>query len=206
MDPKHRSLINRPGIATALGVLLLLAIIILISSEGFRLRDWQQLSAGVLALIAGALAYKGAMAKVDYDREVYWRTIEREKLGLYLRLQYGLESLSEDVKKAQEVLTGSKPGSSILKAWISIGAREEIDEVWKKLELVPISIGDEIVPIRNALLKARALWDDLDARVDITRIERLTLDKFSQEIDKLVASTGNLLASLPAIIEQSKTV
>ncbi|MDE5456301.1 hypothetical protein GWE18_26430 [Bradyrhizobium sp. CSA112] len=36
-----------------------------------NLKDWQTLIASCIALIGGTLAYKGAMAKVDFDRETH---------------------------------------------------------------------------------------------------------------------------------------
>ena len=80
-----------PGIATAVGILLILTIVIAAAEPDVKLKDWQPLMAAIIALGAGTLAYRGAVAKVDFDREKEQRDTERKKIGLYLRLRHALK-------------------------------------------------------------------------------------------------------------------
>jgi hypothetical protein len=59
-----------PGVATAVGVILIGMII-------FDLSKWQTLAAALVAFGGGVLAYKGAMEKVKVDRDEH----KREFLG-----------------------------------------------------------------------------------------------------------------------------
>jgi 4-hydroxybenzoate polyprenyltransferase len=77
----------------ALAISLLIFSVVLVSAisvdpKGFALRDWQPLIAAFVALGAAALAYNGAMAKVQFDREGSLRTDNRKRLGLYLKVSY----------------------------------------------------------------------------------------------------------------------
>jgi hypothetical protein len=68
-----------PGIATAVGVLFVLTITIALAGDSdFKLKEWQTLLAACVALIAGSLAYYGAMAKVEFDREIAARDLNRK--------------------------------------------------------------------------------------------------------------------------------
>lgn len=69
-----------PGIATMIVALAIITIVIAIYREPeFKLKDWQPLMAACIALIGGALAYRGAMAKVELDRQTQLATIARQR-------------------------------------------------------------------------------------------------------------------------------
>ena len=65
---------------------MLLALVIVGSRDDFHLKDWQTLIAGAFALFGGALAYWGAMAKVEQDGNQQKRDFLRRQLSLYLKL------------------------------------------------------------------------------------------------------------------------
>lgn len=46
------------GLASAVGILLILTIVIAGAEPGFKLKDWQPLMAAIIALGAGTLAYR----------------------------------------------------------------------------------------------------------------------------------------------------
>jgi hypothetical protein len=60
------------------------------------LKDFQPLIAALVALIAASLAYRGANAKVNFDREIAKRQHTKERLGLYIRLISQLKKLAFD--------------------------------------------------------------------------------------------------------------
>ena len=72
-----------PGIATAVGSVLIVTLVIVGSRDDFHLKEWQPLIAALIALAGGSLAYRAAMAKVYADEEREERNLSRERLGLY---------------------------------------------------------------------------------------------------------------------------
>src|SRR5438128_2350404 len=82
------------GLASAIGMLLLVALAIAAAEPDFRLKDWQTLITGFMALIAASIAYWGATAKVRHDREIVETEIRRRKLALYLKIEFSFRELS----------------------------------------------------------------------------------------------------------------
>src|ERR1700730_6992855 len=86
-----------PGIATAVGIILILALVIVGSRDDFHLKDWQPIMAAMLALGGGIFAYRGAllayeaaMTKVTLHAETIARNERRKALGVCLRLVYAV--------------------------------------------------------------------------------------------------------------------
>jgi hypothetical protein len=146
-----------PGIATAVGILLILTIVIAAAEPDVKLKDWQPLMAAIIAVGAGTLAYRGAMAKVDFDREKEQRDTERKKIGLYLRLRHAVEKLREESENVVALL-GMKVWSSrsrkISTPQIQMTEREEFDEAWRNLELLPAALSFDLDLIRSELPRA----------------------------------------------------
>ena len=79
-----------PGLPTMAALLLSTLIVVSLSLWGplnlEKLKDWQPLMASIIAPIialrAATLAYRGAMAKVNHDREEAERRRNSERLGL----------------------------------------------------------------------------------------------------------------------------
>lgn len=77
-----------PGLPTMSALMLSAVLATWLSVAGPpNLKDWQTLIASCIALIGGGLAYKGAMAKVKFDRDIHEKSFERQELGVYLRLR-----------------------------------------------------------------------------------------------------------------------
>lgn len=73
--------IEWPGIATAVGIILILALIVLGARDDFHLKEWQTVIASVIALTGGGLAYVSAMAKVRAENDSERRELDRKKSG-----------------------------------------------------------------------------------------------------------------------------
>ena len=87
-----------PGIATAVGIVLILTIVIAVASDPrTKLSEWQPLIATMVALLAAFLTFKSAMARVDFDRELVVDAATTKKLALYIALQYSLFRLQPDI-------------------------------------------------------------------------------------------------------------
>src|ERR1039458_6802652 len=74
-------------LATAVGIVLIITMVFWLGLNGpidiNKIKDWQTLITGVLALVAAGGAYWGATAKVRFDREVADGELKRRKLALY---------------------------------------------------------------------------------------------------------------------------
>jgi hypothetical protein len=64
-----------------------------------NLKEWQPLIAACIALIGGAMAYKGALAKVALDREVHNREVRRRTIGLLLKLDFASRLFSGETRR-----------------------------------------------------------------------------------------------------------
>jgi hypothetical protein len=145
-----------PGIATSVGIVLIVTIVIAGAEPDFKLKEWQPLMAAIVALAAGAMAYLGAMAKVNYDREQEQRDAEKEKVGLFLRLRHAMQKLENESTEVCDRL-GMNVMSSNRKISISqipMTSREEFDEAWRSLELLPVDLSFWLDLTRTELPRA----------------------------------------------------
>jgi hypothetical protein len=151
-----------PGIATVVGILLILTLVAVGSRDDFHLKDWQPLMASVIALGGAAVVYRGAklaytaaMAKVDFDREIHQRSEKRKALGLCLRLDFALnvlrhqgEALRDNIPAGSFNFTKDKkidPTSFVVKE------PDALTEAWHNLDIFPPSIAGRLSGIRGIL-------------------------------------------------------
>ena len=128
-----------PGIATAVGIILILALIMLGARDDFHLKDWQTVIASVVALTGGALAYVSATAKVQAEKDSERRELERKKLGAYYRLGFALTQLLVDSQKIvdrTEYKLFATP-EAFSAADVQLSKPPEIDDVWPDIEIFP---------------------------------------------------------------------
>jgi hypothetical protein len=122
-------------------------------------KDFQPLLAATVALAAaiggtlfayrGArLAYGGAMARIDFDRDAVRRERDRQKLGSYLRLKSQLQRLEEDtcfkLSMVQIAVDLAPVPENIFvipefewktKYYALEGEFEELDQAWANIDL-----------------------------------------------------------------------
>lgn len=138
-----------PGIATAVGIVLILALVIVGSRDDFHLKDWQTLIAGALALSGGTLAYRGAMAKVKQDAEQHTRATLRRQLGLYLKLDIAARNFHDVAKMLEATIGFMNSGDKMPVNKIDLQEPAEIAEAWDNLDVFPRRIIREIASIRE---------------------------------------------------------
>jgi hypothetical protein len=137
--------IEWPGIATAVGILLIAAIAI-------DLSKWQPLLAALIALAGGALAYRGAMAKIYADEDRDRRDFERKRLGVYLRAEHVFDLLErragvlEEKTRARELRK-----TTVTLNELKITSLPDLDEAWANLELFPRHLAFKISQIRSSV-------------------------------------------------------
>ena len=145
--------------------LLMFAVIFLswniAGPKEFSLKDWQTLTASIVALGAATLAYQSAMAKVDYDRSRERRELWRKQLGIYLRLRFAAAELVRQTGVIKQTLgmdiyRGDRKVPAYL---IKLGEHlsKEFEDAWENLELFPVAASMSIDYVRDEFSRARKL-------------------------------------------------
>lgn len=152
-----------PGIATAVGIIL----IVMISLD---LSKWQPLAAALIAFGGGALAYRGAMAKIDADREKDRIDIDRRKLGLYLRLRFATNRMVQQATTHRELMNRRYYAGQGLRYDIKVEDLrfeqfEEFEEAWRSLDLLPRTVSSNLDQIRDVMSKDELFLDNLGTDV-----------------------------------------
>ncbi|MGL9618303.1 hypothetical protein QRQ56_09900 [Bradyrhizobium sp. U531] len=121
--------------------------------KGFSLKDWQPLIASFVALGAASLAYKAAMAKVEFDREIAGRTDRRKLLGLCLRLEYALRVLKHEADTVQKYIPEGYvfTDMEIDRKDLTLGPPRALDEAWDNLDAFRRVVSQELAIVRGAI-------------------------------------------------------
>jgi hypothetical protein len=138
-----------------------------------RLKEWQTLSAAVIALIAAGIAYLAAMAKVNFDRSVHEGEQRRRNQNVLIRLRYAALIFRAKMSSTRKRLAPSFGTSAAVMARdISIMARDisiewppEFQEAWENLDLFGFRAADIVANIKYN----RDLLDAAVARLDQTK-------------------------------------
>jgi hypothetical protein len=192
--------------------LLIFSVVLLcaisVDPKGFTLRDWQPLMAAILTLggagivYRGAmLAYRAAMAKVDFDREVNARESRRLALGVCLRLDYALKVLVYEAENTRlsSVTTTPASGPKTIKLDEVVFSREtETDEAWNNLDRFPRQLAQYIGEVRGSLY-------DFSTLQEINKGTEFTIRHYHQdppEIARLKQYLGHIAQQGRAAREQ----
>lgn len=147
------------GMASVVGIVLILMIVTWLGLWGplnlAELQKWQTLTTGILALIAAGIAYRGATAKVRYDREVADRDDMRRKLALYLKVEIAFAQLIETVRSRQSRFTFAPvlENEEFSARDFDFEEPPELEEAWMSLDIFPRHLIAEIRNVRSALRK-----------------------------------------------------
>jgi hypothetical protein len=150
-----------PGIATAVGIILILTLIAVGAHDDFHLKDWQPLMAALIALGGASIVYRGAtlaytaaMAKVDFDRELNQRNEKRKALGLCLRLDFAInvlrhegETMRDNVPDGYNFTKDKKINSD----WFDVEEPDALINAWNNLDVFPSTIANHLSTIRGIL-------------------------------------------------------
>lgn len=138
-----------PGIATAVGCCLILAIIIVGSPGAFHLQEWQQSIAAIVALFAATVAYRGVMRKIEFDRDAAAEEKLRRRFGLATRLQYAIHVIQLETNFNLTTLKGAEPSFDLQR--LKHITTEGLEEVWSQLEHLPKGLVYNVGQIRLAV-------------------------------------------------------
>jgi hypothetical protein len=137
-------------------------------------QQWQTLIASLIALAAARRAYAAAMAKVEFDKEVFKRTIINRKLQLFLRLRLALARLKREAAEKSELAPTARIGGDILEPGVrfapyelraedvQIDLPDEINEAWALPELFPQSAFESLSELWWNCKLAKEFLDDLN--------------------------------------------
>ena len=181
------------GLASAVGILLILTLAIAAADPNFKLRQWQPLMAALIALGAAALAYRSAMSKVELDREIHLLERKRRQLGLFLKLR------TEVIRVQAKAIAVTVDLEAGLDATAKSGGLDDFDltalkltemisfkRIWKSLDLFPGKFIDQLVDLEVSLdflealaakkycVRGKEVPDELAAMLDA--LEQLRVD------------------------------
>lgn len=123
-----------------------------------KLEKWQTLMTGFVALIAAGIAYRGATAKVRYDREVADRDEMRRKVALFLKLEVALTQLYERARILNNRFAVHRIGWEVYtSADFALDEPPELEEAWARLDVFPRHLIAEIRNIRDGLRRIGAI-------------------------------------------------
>jgi hypothetical protein len=172
------------------------------------LHEWQTLMASLVALGAASMAYKAAMAKVEFDRHVHRRNEKRSTLGLCLRLNFALNVLRHEA----EVLRNSIPkeynftktSKEVKGGWVGLREPDALVEAWNHLESFPPWIAEGLAQVRSHLYDLATAKDIFgDATWNLTPNETVPpeLTRVRMTADNLTVLAKKLRTDLDGLIE-----
>jgi hypothetical protein len=128
-------------------------------AELTKLKEWQTLLAAVIApsiaICAAWIAYMGAMAKVEHDREEGARRRNNERLGLFLRLRAALRQTLSDAGQRVTLIKRSSPNPGLqmvlTPAHLKIYNPPSLAEAWESISLLPPRLIENIEGLRRLI-------------------------------------------------------
>lgn len=163
--------------------------------------------AAVFAIVASLIAYKGALAKVEFDREISDRDLLRRKLGLFLRLEAALEELNANASQVKDKLQTSylhiKDRNLITEEFL-LDEPAAISEAWDNLDFFPAVMIVELRVVRKStkLLSEQGKKLGHNREWKYSSIAPTELSEVSKQIDALIKAVRNLQVSLQAEIKK----
>lgn len=155
-------------------------------------KDFQPSFAAMIALTAAVFAYRAAMAKVQFDREVREKDRQDQRLALLIKLSSG----AERPKRALSVVVDKKANHSLETIFIGIPRPpDEFEEAWGKLALVPSAVMQDLEHARFLIRMCReraenykfdGILPDTIARSRVVFLENLT--EVHGSCERIVAS------------------
>jgi hypothetical protein len=152
------------GLASAVGILLILTIVIAAAEPNFSLKQWQPLMAALIALGAATLAYRSAMSKVDLDREIHLLERKRRQLGAFLKLrteitnvQARVITVAVDLQNGLDATAKSGDADDFDLTELKLTEMISFKRIWKSLDLFLGKFIDQLVALEVSLDLLEAL-------------------------------------------------
>jgi hypothetical protein len=155
------------------------------------LKDFQPMIAALVALAAASLAYRGAMAKVELDREMAARQRAKDRLGLLLRFTSQLRRMKSETERNANsiktmVETAARENARRIDYWgkadFSLEQFGEIDRAWDQLELLPSEAFELLEKLREDLLFMTSVNNQFKIEEEIAIYSAQHLMKLIQDV------------------------
>jgi hypothetical protein len=197
----------------AISLLMFSAVLVAaisVDPKGFSLKEWQPIMAAVLTLggagivYRGAtLAYRAAMAKVEFDREINQRDLRRKARGILLKVSFGAHVIFHDTQEYSKQLSYPPYGAEKVINVGKLRALDELNEAWDNMHLFPSKITNAITSLRIAIFNIEEACRELgpsDIQIGKFRSPPRFTDlrnalkrasEFANEIQIALQETGN---------------
>jgi hypothetical protein len=159
-----------PGIATAVGLVVILTLIIVGSHDDFHLKEWQTSIAGLMALVAAGIAYRGATAPIRHHQAQAEVETKRRRLALYMKIEFALRQLAREAGNVDtKFMFSSAFDTTFRQADFFLAEPHELQEAWEYLDLFPRAIIAEIRTVRNSLRQLARIHDRIEGAITVVR-------------------------------------
>ena len=165
------------------------------------LKDFQPSLAALVALAAAIFAYRGAVAKLNYDREVCNEDALAAKISLMLQLRSVVRRLSRELPR---LTSTDMPLETIIEHMPT--EIPEFDDAWQKLVLLPPATMESLDRARyhlraNRLALANAHFPEPPEEASREALE--VLNKAKTSLRSLLIITGEEIAKACREMEAS---
>jgi hypothetical protein len=185
-----------PGIATSVGIILIMMI-------ALDLNKWQTLAAALIAFGGGALAYRGALAKVQQDASEHKREFLRRQLAIYLKVDLATRRLQLDARQLDDLITfRSADDQDVSAGHIVIKEPSEIAEAWDNLDVFPRRLIREIASIRASIRRIDDLLEGLAPTHKLYGGDQTRLTLIHENVSAIVEACQIVFDGLEPEIEQ----
>jgi hypothetical protein len=202
-----------PGPAVLATMMLAAAIVAVLPLTGRLsyelLKDFQPMTAALVALAAGGLAYRGAMAKVAFDRESAERDRNGRKLGIYLRLKSQIDLLANEADHIEVFLSERIEAEPDAIQWDEgamplEGNRDEIENAWRNIDLMPREAVSSIDRLRYLILAVEQLNKHAAANKTDRTLSQWTARFYARRLKKISEVSTSLSKTLATAMAQLK--
>jgi hypothetical protein len=164
--------------------------------------------ASFVALGAASLAYKAAMAKVEFDRQTYLRIEKSRALGTCLRLNFALDVLRHEAEVLRDSIPNSvhldRKSTQVMAISFSLKEPDALVEAWNHLETVPPWIAEGLSVVRGHLYdlaKAKDAFGEMVWEIKWAESIPLELKQVRVTAIKLSDAAKKVRTDLESLIE-----
>jgi hypothetical protein len=162
------------------------------------LKDWQPLIAALVALIAAGAAYKGATAKIDFDRDQAASEHKRRTLRVVLLLKIAARHVTAQVQLIRLVETIIF-GKTVMAQVRRLQPPKALLDAWNDIDLVDETIAESAAGLQlqlDRLAQFLEAFDDAVAHAD--EVDSSWEQILKAHLDVLSAVASDLIGKLEA--------
>jgi hypothetical protein len=176
--------------------------------KGFSLQVWQPLVAAIIALGAGALAYHGAMAKVDLERSIHEDEQRRRRQSLLIKLRYAALIFYSElyaIRRRIDPITGQSTETVTVKDFV-VRWPPEFQEAWENLDIFgQVEVSRLLANIKHHCNLLEAATAELNQ--DTTwKYERLRIPPELQPVIKIMEDLESFASDFDTLLATSQSV